>query len=86
MAASVMGNVVPYAHVLHLSLLQGASSLHPGSPNDSTHNPAAAAAAAAAASQVLAAIKDGYDVRGVFYWTLMDNIEWHDGFKTKFGL
>eukprot|EP00798_Chlamydomonas_sp_ICE-L_P003474 gene3474-13535_t len=32
------------------------------------------------------AINDGYDVRGVYFWTLMDNIEWHEGFHVKFGL
>lgn len=36
--------------------------------------------------QILRAIADGYDVRGVYYWTLMDNIEWHHGFNMKFGL
>jgi len=36
--------------------------------------------------QVMRALGDGADVRGVFYWTLMDNVEWHEGFKMKFGL
>ncbi len=35
---------------------------------------------------VAKSIADGYDVRGMYYWTLMDNIEWHEGFHMKFGL
>ncbi len=32
------------------------------------------------------AMDEGADVRGYFYWTLVDNYEWHDGFGPKFGL
>ncbi len=32
------------------------------------------------------AIQDGADVRGHFYWSLMDNYEWALGFEKRFGL
>lgn len=32
------------------------------------------------------AIREGYDVRGYFAWSLADNYEWHWGFQATFGL
>ena len=37
-------------------------------------------------NQIRRALADGFDVRGYFAWTLVDNYEWTEGFGPKFGL
>ena len=36
--------------------------------------------------ELLRAARDGVDVRGYFYWSFLDNLEWELGFEPRFGL
>ena len=36
--------------------------------------------------QLRRACEEGADIRGYFYWSLMDNFEWKEGFSKRFGM
>lgn len=37
-------------------------------------------------AEVYRAIQSGAKIKGFFYWSLIDNFEWHEGFEPRFGL
>jgi beta-glucosidase len=39
-----------------------------------------------AVGEVHKLIEEGHDIRGYFHWTLVDNFEWSEGWKLRFGL
>ncbi|WP_034271438.1 glycoside hydrolase family 1 protein [Haloechinothrix halophila] len=73
--------------------LRTAAELAPGVPLIVTENGIATADDTrreayvdSALRAVHAAIEDGIDVRGYFYWSLLDNFEWVGGYRPTFGL
>ncbi len=50
------------------------------------HDPKRIAFLQAYIEQVLRAKNEGVPVEGYFVWSFMDNFEWHEGFRPRFGL
>lgn len=56
------------------------------SADGALHDPARIEYIRAYLHQLKRAADDGVDVRGYFYWSLLDNFEWKEGFSKRFGL
>ncbi len=54
--------------------------------SDAVHDPLRVQYLRKHIAQVNRAIKDGVPVAGYFVWTLMDNFEWAEGYRPRFGL
>ncbi len=54
--------------------------------NGAVYDPDRSAFMEAHMQATLRAIKDGANVRGFFYWSLLDNYEWAFGYEKRFGL
>ena len=56
------------------------------SEDGAVHDPERAAFLCAYTAELLRARADGVDIRGYFYWSITDNLEWELGFGPRFGL
>ena len=56
------------------------------SADGSVHDPDRRAYIARHIDVVRDAVREGVDVRGYFAWSLMDNYEWAEGYKMRFGI
>ena len=54
--------------------------------NGAVYDPDRIAFVDAHMNATLRAIKDGANVQGFFYWSLLDNYEWAEGYEKRFGL
>ena len=64
----------------------GCSSPDQFDPSDKVHDPQRVAYLKNYLQMGLEAIKQGVDLRGWFFWTLLDNFEWEEGYTKRFGL
>ncbi len=64
----------------------GASCADVVSLDGKVHDPARIDFLARYLSELKKAATDGVDIRGYFQWSLLDNFEWNEGYKERFGL
>lgn len=55
-------------------------------PDGHVHDPRRSSYLLSYLHEMERAIEDGVDIRGYFYWSLCDNLEWAEGFGPRFGL
>jgi len=56
------------------------------SPDGGVHDPQRIDCMTLHLREMAAASAGGVDLRGYFHWSLMDNFEWAEGYKHRFGL
>jgi beta-glucosidase len=64
----------------------GASYPDYADPNGEVHDPERVAYLEGYLAAAAEAIAAGVDLRGYFHWSLMDNFEWGEGYRSRFGL
>ena len=57
-----------------------------GSPGRQVHDAPRIDYTARHLTSLSKAIADGADVRGYFHWSILDNFEWAEGYRMRFGL
>lgn len=83
----IAGDAAGISEALELARSYGKPLYVTETGTDDVQDPGAAARwIGTTLQQTLQALGRGADVRGYFYWTLMDNYEWNHGMTMKFGL
>jgi hypothetical protein len=85
--ASVALFFVSERYRLPIYILENGLSLHDTvSPDGQVHDPRRIDFMTGYLLALRRAIGEGADVKGYLHWTLLDNFEWHAGFRERFGL
>lgn len=64
----------------------GMSNIDWVTPDGAVHDPQRIEFTRGYLSELRRAIRDGVDVRGYFHWSILDNFEWAEGYRQRFGL